>query len=116
MQRTRITNSIEPLEARIAPAVFVVNLLGDTSTVTTGKLTLRQAINAANTAGGKNTIVFAPGLHGVIDLAGTTLDISSNINIDGPGGNKIIIDAQLNSGIFEVMPSVQMTVGVHSMA
>jgi len=75
--------------------------LTDTSTVTRHQLTLRQAIAAANTHGGSNTILFKPGLIGVIDLAGSAaLSITSNLTIDG--GGIIYVDALDKSRVFDI--------------
>jgi len=99
--RQRVANSLEPLESRIAPASFLVNSLLDNGAAGT----LRTEINLANTAGGSNTITFAPGLHGNIVLTsaeGGVLSITDNLAIKGPGGNKIIIQGDGSAGIFNI--------------
>lgn len=58
---------LEVLEDRLAPAAFVV-----TNTADSGTGSLRAAIDAANAAGGSNTITFAPA------VAGQTITASAN--------------------------------------
>jgi predicted outer membrane repeat protein len=93
---------IEPLEARIAPAVFIVTNLNDS-----GAGSLRAALAAADTHGGKNTIDFhlpAPPTHSenMITLTSGVLTSNGNITITGPGAGKLIINGNANSGIFNI--------------
>lgn len=60
---TTLMNTIERLEDRIAPAVFLVTTLNDG-----GEGSLREAIADANAAPGKDTVLFAADLQGVITL------------------------------------------------
>jgi CSLREA domain-containing protein len=91
--------SLELLEDRTAPAVFVVNSLMDGPPAADGNLTLREAITAANTnavsgdAGAgdttPDTITFAAALQGgTINLTAGELSITGggNLGIFGPGG------------------------------
>jgi hypothetical protein len=74
---------VEPLESRIAPAPIIVSTLSDIPVA--GRQTLRQAIAAANMAGG-GVITFSPGLHGTIKLTGgSSIPITSAVTIDGLG-------------------------------
>jgi predicted outer membrane repeat protein len=96
--RNSSRNSLEPLESRIAPAIFMVTSLADDGSAGT----LRSEVTAANTAGGTNTITFSHSLHGQILLTsgeGGAISISSNLTIDGPGGNKIIIQGDGSAAI-----------------
>src|SRR6516164_7785569 len=52
---------LEPLEDRLAPAIITVTSLADDVAVD-GKVTLREAIQAANTDTSADTIVFDPSL------------------------------------------------------
>jgi CSLREA domain-containing protein len=84
---------VEPLEARTAPATFVVNSLNDGPATVDGKLTLREAILAATTnqpSGDAprgdfphDSITFAPALQG------GTIAITSELLIDGGGALSI---------------------------
>jgi CSLREA domain-containing protein len=98
---------------KASAATITVTSLADNATVD-GQVTLREAIQAANTdtsvdgstaGSGADTIVFAPGLTGSIDLitAGDTvagssaLGITSDITIDGANGGAAITIARPNS-------------------
>lgn len=75
--------------------VFVVNSLDDhdDGNPTLYDCTLREAINAANTAAGPNTVLFQPGLYGPITLspAFSTLTISGSATLVGPGARKLTL-------------------------
>jgi hypothetical protein len=87
-------DGIEPLEARIAPATFIVNSLFDGAPAADGQLTLREAILAATTnlpSGDAlrgdflfDTITFAPA------LKGGSITIASELLIDGGGPLSIV--------------------------
>lgn len=81
---------IEPLEARIAPANFLVtSLLDDLSGGT-----LREAVDAANADPAKaDTITFQAGLNGTIllDPAKNGISIEGPVAIKGPGIDKITV-------------------------
>jgi len=96
--QNRVTSSIEPLESRIAPAVFMVTSLKDDGSAGT----LRSEILLAANKPGANTITFAHNLNGVVKLTTGSLSIVSNLTIDGPGANRIIIDGQDMDRVFEM--------------
>src|SRR5262245_51589882 len=91
--------SVERLEDRCVPATILVTSLADNLTVD-GQVTLREAIQAANTnasvdgsaagtpyAGTPGTIDvigFAPGVSGTISLNLGELTISEPVNVLGP--------------------------------
>jgi CSLREA domain-containing protein len=81
-------------------ASFTVNSLADTVNPNDGKLTLREAINAANKQGGKNDIFFNVG--GTITLTGSELLINDNLTIHGLGANKLTISGNNASRVFEI--------------
>ncbi len=103
---------LEPLEPRL--------LLSTTFTVTgaadcvapDGFVTLREAIQAANTdlpvneapaGSGDDVIRFAPGLSGrTITLEMGELIIASNIDLQGPGRDRLTIDANGDSHVFRI--------------
>jgi CSLREA domain-containing protein len=108
------TISAECLEERILLSTITVTTLADNLT-TDGQVTLREAIQAANTdtsvdgsiagvAGVQNQIVFTPGLTGTISLnpALGAMTISSSLIIQGLGTGNTLIDAQQNSRIFDI--------------
>lgn len=108
--RTRSARPIiEPLEPRIAPAVFIV-----TSTADSGPGTLRNALSLADNHPGHNTILFnlpAPPAHGanVIMLTSGALISNGNVTIQGPGAGKLIIDANYSSGVFVIGAGITST-------
>jgi CSLREA domain-containing protein len=106
----------EVLEARCLLSVITVTSLADNLAVD-GKVTLREAIQAANTnasvdgsAAGQSSsqdkIVFQNGLVGTIKLnpALGELLITDSVQIVGLGAKNTVIDAQHNSRVFEVSP------------
>jgi hypothetical protein len=87
---------IELLEARIAPATFVVTNLDDA-----GAGSLRDAIIQANAAAGPDKIVFQKDLEGVIALTGQLL-ITDSVSIKGSGVDKITISGRNAVRLFEI--------------
>ena len=78
---------------------------GVCTVATTGDgCTLREAIAAANTTGGDDTITFAPGVSGIIQLTGPLPDLNTNIALQGPGANLLTVrrDAGGDYRIFNV--------------
>ena len=69
---------LEILEDRTVPSTFTVTDLADS-----GPGSLRQAILDANAAGSDNTIAFA--VTGYLKLASALPDLTSNLDIQGPG-------------------------------
>lgn len=120
-RRRRSTGAwwLERLEERIVPAVITVTSSADNTTVN-GQVTLREAIQAANTdtsvdgssaGSGADTIQFAAGLSGqTILLNGTQLLISSSLTINGLGADLLTIDGDGTSRIFEVASGSTVTI------
>ena len=106
---------LERLEDRTVPAVITVTSAADNLTVN-GQVTLREALQAANTdasvdgstaGSGVDTIVFAAGLAGqTITLGGTHLLISSSLTINGLG---VRISGNNQSRIFQVDAGTTVT-------
>lgn len=108
-----LRQGIESLESRQLLTVITVTSLADTI-ANDGQVTLREAIQAANTdttvdgvtGNGADTIQFDPSLTAsgpaVITLGGTQLAITSDMNILGPGADRLTIDGNRASGIFKV--------------
>lgn len=73
-----------------------------------GQFTLREAISLANSRTGTDSISFSPSLWASnpasINLGGTELAISDDVNIQGPGANLLTINAQGNSRVLRVLP------------
>ena len=93
----------------IRGAIIVVTSLAD-NTIADGQITLREAIQAANTdtsvdgsaaGSGADDIVFA--VSGTIRLGGTQLPpITGDLTIDGPGVGQLTIDGDDRSRLFEI--------------
>jgi hypothetical protein len=109
--------ALEPLEDRTVPAPFIVTNLNDG-----GAGSLRQAITAANAAADADTITFAAGLTGTINLtvaglddtnAGGDLDILNPVSIQGPGANVLKVNQTVaNERVFEVRPGAGASVSI----
>lgn len=85
-------------------ATFTVNTLADNENngCGVGNCTLREAINAANGTGAADTIDLT-GLTGIIELgAPGSLDITSDITINGPGARLLAVDANNIDRVFLV--------------
>ena len=72
---------------------FVVTTLGDydTGACEATDCTLREAINAATSQAGANTITFAAGVAGTIQLGSSLPILRTNLTIDGPGANLVSV-------------------------
>ena len=110
---------LERLEERILPAIITVTSAAD-NLVVDGQVTLREAIQAANTnlrvdgstaGSGADTIQFAAGLAGqTITLGGTQLQITSPLTINGLGATQLSISGNNTSRIFEVLAGNSVTI------
>ena len=72
-----------------------------TNTNDSGPGSLRYAIQEAESLPGPNLITFAAGLTGAISL-GSSLDISSNVTIEGPGASSLTVSGGGASWYFSV--------------
>lgn len=94
----------ELLEARIAPATFIVTNLADDGS----DGTLRKEIADANAAPGADTITFAPalfagGVPGIVTLAGAVeIPITDTLIIKGPGVDLLTVSGGGASRIFKI--------------
>ncbi len=88
-----LTSSFESLEARQLLAAFVVDNLSDVvdGDYSQGQLTLREAVEQANANSEADTISFAQGLDGSIQLTGESLRITDELTITGPGSDVLSI-------------------------
>lgn len=74
-----------PLQA--AAATFTVSNLNNS-----GAASLRQAIQDANAASGPDTITFAAGVMGTIELTSPLPFITGTVTITGPGAGVLTVD------------------------
>ncbi len=86
----------EPLEDRHLLATFMVTNLDDA-----GPGSLRQAVLEANATAGADEIGFEAGLAGTIALTSGQIEVTEALTVTGPGTDKLTIDAQQNSRIFD---------------
>ncbi len=92
----RCRPQLEALEARTVPSTLTV-----TSALDDGSSgTLRSAITAAASG---DTIRFSNQLHGhTITLTGGQLAITKNLDIEGPGANKVTVSGNNASRVFKI--------------
>jgi hypothetical protein len=87
---TRFRPGLEVLEDRAVPAVLTVNTLVDRDDgIDDGNVSLRQAITQANSTPDDDTIQFS--VTGTINLAGELPNLSSNLDITGPGAAQLTV-------------------------
>ena len=68
---------------------------------------LREALEiAAQCTNSQDKISFQDGLEGVITLNGNELEIDSDVIIEGPGSDKLVIDADWQSRVFNIDANV----------
>lgn len=108
---------LEYLEDRLAPAVFNVNSLADILNPGTGVVTLRSAIQAANSTPGGNTINLTVAGTYKITLAGTAgetdnaagefaiLPAGGNLTIANTSGGAVTVDANHLARVFDINPA-----------
>jgi CSLREA domain-containing protein len=95
----RRNSRTEQLETRALLAVFTVTSTADIAAAGT----LRHAIDQANSTPGDDEIRFDVATIGTeFDLGGTQFTITESLTITGNGPDNTVIDAQLNSRIFEI--------------
>ena len=77
---------IESLEGRVVPSTIPVTSLADA-----GPSTLRAAITQANLDTAQDTITFNPSVRGTIALVSALPDLSTAIDIEGPGPSVLTV-------------------------
>jgi hypothetical protein len=124
---------LEALEDRLAPAVFLVNTTADSVAVSpathtgldsSGHISLRSAIMAANATPGADTVMLPgvpAGMAYELDLPGSDLgggsagdlDVTHDLKIQGAGPNTTAIEASnLSDRIFDVVGATVAISGV----
>src|SRR3954447_15528841 len=112
--------SLELLEDRIAPAVFNVNSTLDILKPSAGTVTLRSAIQQANTTAGGDTInLTVPGTYRItIPGANTGTNASGafailpgggNLSIVNTSGGRVIVDGNHLDRVFDINPTLGKT-------
>jgi len=88
----RVKAAAAPITAAPAAAIVVTKTADTDGTCQSGvNCSLREAIKAANAQAGDDTINFAAGVTGTINLGGPLPDLSTNIEINGPGANLLTV-------------------------
>ena len=85
------------LEDRSTPSTFSIGNLADSGTGS-----LRQAVVDANANPGPDVIAFAPGLRGTIVLTGGQLDVTDDLQIEGPGAGRLAVSGNDASRVFQI--------------
>src|SRR5262245_45508555 len=89
-QMRRFVPRIEVLEVLVVPAMFTISThVYENNGIGSCAVSLREAISEANTQPGDDTIQF--GVSGTINLTGALPDLTSNINITGPGADQLTV-------------------------
>jgi parallel beta-helix repeat protein len=86
-------------------ATFTVTNLNES-----GPGSLFQAVLDANAAGGADTIVFAPGLSGELDIGPTTLGVNDDLTIAGPGTTTLTLTNQDASDVIYLYGGASLTI------
>lgn len=94
--------------SHVSAATITVDTLADPGAG--GECSLRSAIASVNTQaavdacyagdGVNDTIEFAPGLTGQITLSGSSLELTSDVTITGPGAGDLTVDGDQYSRVF----------------
>jgi fibronectin-binding autotransporter adhesin len=90
-------------DAQLGPTLIVTTTSDhDDGTCTLSDCTLREALNAANTISGPNTITFAPGVTGTITLQAAlgNLNITGDTTILGPGARMLAVSGNSVNRVF----------------
>src|SRR5262245_53914178 len=103
--RPRSLPRLEALECRTLPSTFTALNLADS-----GPGSLRQAILDANALSGADDIAFASGLQGTITLATGQLDITDDLEINGPGAGLLAVSGSDQSRVFHIAGGVSVSI------
>ena len=106
--RRGLVAGLECLEDRAVPATFAVTTTLDVVSPADGKLSLREAIGAANSHPGADTIVLPAGVYSLArrgaddSNAAGDLDVTGSTVIRGAGAGATIIDGRQLDRVFDV--------------
>src|SRR5262249_18732043 len=99
----RFSNGTVDIGAFEGVQSLVVSTLQDNHfSGTDAVISLRAAIELANTMSTPQTITFAPGVKGTITLTLGELQITNSMTIDGPGAKLLSISGNNTSRVFEI--------------
>jgi hypothetical protein len=113
----RVRLGLEQLEDRVVPAVINVNSLADVLNPAPGVVTLRSAIQTANTDGDATNVInltvagtykiTLPGTPGETDNAAgefAILPSAGNLTIQNTSGGKVVVDGNHLARVFDINP------------
>jgi hypothetical protein len=97
---------VEPLEDRTLPSTFMVANLADSGTGS-----LRQAILGANAHAGADQVRFAPSAcDGTVVLTSGELNITDDLQINGPGADRLAVSGNDASRVFRISSGVAVSI------
>jgi predicted outer membrane repeat protein len=114
----RFVPGLECLEERAVPASFSVTTTLDVVNPNDGKLSLREAISAANAHTGADTIILPAGVYrlaltGADDAnAAGDLDVTGSTLFQGSGAGNTVIDGQQIDRVFDVRGTAPSSIKV----
>jgi hypothetical protein len=106
----RLRLRVEPLEGRLVPAVFTVTTTADVVSPTDHRLSLREAVTAANTHLGADVIQLQAGVYRIAlpegaanDNAGGDFDVTGPLTIRGRGADLTAVDGGGRNRLFDLV-------------
>jgi hypothetical protein len=97
---------VEALEDRTVPTTFMVDNFADS-----GMGSLRQAVLGANDNPGADLIRFAPSARdGTVVLTSGELNITDDLQIDGPGADRLAVSGNDASRIFQISSGAAVSI------
>jgi hypothetical protein len=116
-RRRQFVSGLELLEERAVPSTFIVTTTRDV-VAADGKMSLREAITAANAHPGADTIVLRPGVYALTragaddtNVAGD-LDVTDSTVFRGNGASNTIVDGQQLDRVFDVLGTAPHSIKV----
>jgi CSLREA domain-containing protein len=116
--RRRFVPKLERLDDREVPATFTVTTTLDVVNPADGKLSLREAVTAANIHPGSDTIVLSRGVYKIIALmvddanSGGDFDVTGTTLFRGAGAGSTAIDGQQVDRVFDIFGTAPHSINV----
>ena len=103
--------SFETLEARHLLSITVNTLIDENDGYNVGNKSLREALAEAASITGTDVIDFSPELAGTMRLEHGELYIASDVTINGPGVDRLTINARGKGRVFDIAASKSVSIG-----